>query len=49
MKNLKITEATPKGGFKKNTFIYEFMSRMRQKINAPLGKRADKQKEISQR
>ena len=49
MKNLKITEATTKSGFKKNTFIYEFMSSMRQKINDPLGKRAKQQKKISQR
>ena len=49
MKNLKITETTTKDGFKKNSFIYEFMSSMRQKINAPLGKRAKQQKKISQR
>ena len=49
MKNLKVTEATTKNGFKKNTFIYEFMSSMRQKINDPLGQRAKKRKEINQR
>ena len=49
MKNLKITEETTKDGFKKNSFIYEFMSSMRQKINDPLGKRAKQQKKISQR
>ena len=49
MKNLKVTEATTKSGFKKNTFIYEFMSSMRQKINDPLGQRAKKRKEINQR
>ena len=32
-----------------NSFIYNFMSSMRQKINDPLGQRAKKRKEISQR
>ena len=49
MKNIKIVEATTEAGFKKNSFIYDFMSSMRQKINDPLGQRAKKSKEISQR
>ena len=49
MKNIKMVKATTDSGFKKNTFIYDFMSSMRQKINDPLNKRAEKQKEISQR
>ena len=49
MQDIKIVEATTKAGFKKNTFIYDFMSSMRQKINDPLGVRAKKRKEISQR
>ena len=49
MENIKIVEATTKEGFKKNSFIYDFMSSMRQKINDPLGVRAKKRKEISQR
>ena len=49
MENIKIVEATTEAGFKRNSFIYDFMSSMRQKINDPLNKRADKQKEISQR
>ena len=49
MKNLKIVEATTEAGFRKNSFIYDFMSSMRQKINDPLGQRAKKRKEISQR
>ena len=49
MKNIKIAEATTDAGFKKNTFIYDFMSSMRQKLNDPLGQRAKKRKEISQR
>ena len=49
MKNIKVVEATTEAGFKKNSFIYEFMSSMRQKINDPLGVRAKKRKEISER
>jgi outer membrane protein assembly factor BamE (lipoprotein component of BamABCDE complex) len=49
MQNIKVVEATTETGFKRNTFIYDFMSSMRQKINDPLGERAKKRKEISQR
>ena len=49
MENIKIVEATTKAGFKKNSFIYNFMSSMRQKVNDPLGVRAKKRKEINQR
>ena len=50
MQNIKIVDGTTKTGLdKKNTFIYDFMSSMRQKINDPLGQRAKKRKEISQR
>ena len=33
----------------KKSFVYDFLSSMRQKINDPLGVRAKKRKEISQR
>ena len=49
MVNLKIAEETTEAGFARNSFIYDFMSSMRQKINDPLGQRAKKRKEISQR
>ena len=49
MENIKIVDATTNAGFRKSSFIYEFMSSMRQKINDPLGVRAKKRKEISQR
>ena len=49
MKKIEIVEETTEAGFKKNSFIYEFMSSMRQKINDPLGQRAKKRKKISQR
>ena len=49
MQNIKIVEATTEAGFKKSSFVYNFMSSMRQKINDPLGQRAKKRKAISQR
>ena len=49
MNKIKIVEASTEAGFKKNSFIYDFMSSMRQKINDPLGQRAKKRKEITQR
>ena len=49
MENIKIVEATTETGFNKNSFIYDFMSSMRQKINDPLGQRAKKRKEITRR
>ena len=49
MENIKIVEETTQSGFTKTSFIYDFLSSMRQKINDPLGQRAKKRKEISQR
>ena len=49
MKKIKIVKASTEAGFKRNSFIYDFMSSMRQKINDPLGTRAKKRKSISQR
>ena len=49
MREVNIAEVTTESGFRKKTFIYEFMSSMRQKINDPLGQRAKKRKEVSQR
>ena len=49
MEDIKIVDATTEAGFKRNSFVYDFMSSMRQKINDPLGVRAKKRKEISQR
>ena len=39
MKDVKFTEQTTESQYKKKTFIYDFLSSMRQKINDPLGKR----------
>jgi outer membrane protein assembly factor BamE (lipoprotein component of BamABCDE complex) len=49
MNNIIVTKDTTGKKFKKNSFLYDFFSSMRQKINDPLGQRAKKRKEISQR
>ena len=49
MNNLNIVRSKTQAGYNRNSFIYNFMSSMRQKINDPLGQRAKKRKEISQR
>ena len=42
MKNIKIVSNETKVDYKKQSFIYEFLSSMRQKVNDPLGKRNKK-------
>ena len=49
MRKVNVVKKTTQGNITKNSFIYDFMSSMRQKINDPLGVRAKKRKEISQR
>ena len=49
MEEIKIVKSTTQAGFARNSFIYDFMSSMRQKINDPLGSRAKKREEINQR
>ena len=49
MKKIVAVKETTDSGFTRNSFVYDFMSSMRQKINDPLGVRAKKRKEISQR
>jgi len=49
MKKIDIVKKTTKGNITKNSFIYDFMSSLRQKINDPLGVRAKKREEINQR
>ena len=49
MKKIKIVKGTTEATFARNSFIYDFMSSMRQKINDPLGVRVKKREEISQR
>ena len=49
MKNIKFSDNETGNKFKKNTFIYDFISSLRQKINDPLGKRAKKSREVNKR
>ena len=49
MNKIKVVEDTTQASFARNSFIYDFMSSMRLKINDPLNVRAKKRKEISQR
>ena len=42
MENIKIVENTTSTDFERNSFIYSFMSSLRQKINDPLGQKAKK-------
>ena len=49
MNNILVAKDITGKKFKKNSFLYDFFSSMRQKINDPLGKRAKKRKEINQR
>jgi len=49
MEDIKIAKETTGSTYRGNSFIYEFMSSMRQKINDPLNQRAKKRKKISQR
>ena len=49
MKQVKIVKNETTSQVTKNSFIYDFMSSLRQKINDPLGVRAKKREEISQR
>ena len=47
--DIKISKDITGSKFRKNKFIYDFLSSMRQKINDPLGQRAKKREEINQR
>ena len=42
MKKIKVVSASTEKGFKRNSFIYDFMSSLRQKINDPLGQKSKK-------
>ena len=49
MNNIVVAKDTTGKKFRKNSFLYDFFSSMRKKINDPLEQRAKKRKEISQR
>ena len=48
MERIKVVKAETGAIYRKNSFIYDFMSSMRQKINDPLGQRAKKRRQITQ-
>ena len=49
MENIKIAKDTTDTVNKNQSFLYDFMSSMRQKVNDPLGQRAKKRREANQR
>ena len=49
MNDLDVAKEITQSNYTKNSFIYDFMSSMRQKLNDPLGQRAKKRREINQR
>ena len=49
MNEVKIAKETTEAVYQGKSFVYEFMSSMRQKVNDPLGQRAKKRKEANQR
>ena len=49
MNNLNIVKSQTQAGYNRSSFIYKFMSSMRQKINDPLGQRAKKREKVRQR
>jgi len=49
MNDVRIVKTATDDAYNRNAFIYDFLSSMRQKMNDPLGQRAKKRKEISQR
>jgi len=49
MENIKIAKDTTENINTNKSFLYDFMSSMRQKINDPLGNRAKNRREVNQR
>ena len=49
LKKIQFEKDTIEASYEKNSFIYDFLSSMRQKVNDPLGKRAKKREEINRR
>ena len=49
MNEIKIAKETTENINKNKSFLYDFMSSMRQKVNDPLGQRAKKRREANQR
>ena len=49
MNEIKLSSLKTENKYGKKSFVYDFLSSMRQKINDPLGQRAKNRKKISQR
>ena len=49
MNETKLSELSTEAKYTKKSFIYDFLSSMRQKINDPLGQRAKKRRKTTQR
>ena len=49
MNDVRIVKASTKDVYNRDSFVYDFLSSMRQKANDPLGQRVKKRKEINQR
>ena len=49
MNDVRIVKASTKDAYNRDSFVYDFLSSMRQKANDPLGQRVKKRKEINQR
>ena len=49
MNELEFVKGQTEVSYSKRSFVYDFLSSMRQKINDPLGQRAKKRKEINRR
>ena len=48
MNKVKFSESSTELSYSKRSFVYDFLSSMRQKINDPLGVRSKKRKDINQ-
>ena len=48
MNDIEISKKITEIDYQKSTFIYDFLSSMRQKVNDPLGVRAKKRKKVNQ-
>ena len=48
MNDIKFSESSTEKTYSKRSFVYDFLSSMRQKINDPLGVREKKRKKINQ-
>ena len=48
MKDVEFSEDETEASYSKRSFVYDFLSSMRQKVNDPLGIRAKKRKKVNQ-